>query len=342
MLLRSGFEYAAPYNTKPHTLVPLVIPSQLSPTQFYCCDCERDFKDENALNSHLRLSKAHRRGSGGKEKKKQTQENQAVKGNNKTWCSMCKKKFKKPASLSRHMASVRHNPLCNIECIADAKCQKRFNCPSGQLQHLESGTCVSGMTKAKLDAVIAINDPGRIITSVTEQWLLEENSSATSTSQTRSPILTPTSTEFFDSYPSSVMLTPTSTLSNTTDFHSMLISRLNTKHSSQKCPLCPASRIRKFRPHALRDHLSSSVHAQVSMPTLWPHPVSNEILFHCPYGLMGEGNNKPIKQFSTISGLAQHLESGACGGGKETFRRVVGEVEMQMMAMGFSGLKLLD
>lgn len=87
---------------------------------------------------------------------------------------------------------MRHNPLSDIKCVADAECKKQFNCPSAQLQHLESGKCVSGMTKPKLNATIAANDTGRIITSggVTAQWLLENNQSGTSTSQIWSPIET--------------------------------------------------------------------------------------------------------------------------------------------------------
>jgi hypothetical protein len=244
---------------------------------------------------------------------------------------------------------VRHNPLSNIKCLADTKCNKKFNCPSAQLHHLESGKCKSGMTKTKLNAAIAANDTGRIITSggVTTQWLLDDNSSATSTSQSRSPILTPTSTEFLDSYPPSAILTPTSTLSTSTNFHSILTLQPRTGSGSQRCPLCPPSRTRTFIPSALEQHLSSSVHAQASrlLPLSRPLPLSvpEEISFHCPRALIDEGSSKKaVKQFSTVSGLAQHLESGACNGGKATFRRMVEYVQQEMKGMGFGGLKLLS
>jgi hypothetical protein len=56
----------------------------------------------------------------------------------------------------------------------------------------------------------------------------------------------------------------------------------------------------------------------------WPSSVPDEISFHCPHAFIGEGSKKKaVRQFSTVSGLAQHLESGACNGGKVTFRRVV-------------------
>ncbi|KAH8593114.1 hypothetical protein B0O99DRAFT_689013 [Bisporella sp. PMI_857] len=199
------------------------------------------------------------------------------------------------------------------------------------------------MTKTKLNAAIAANDTERIITSggVTAQWLLEDNPSATSTSQIRSPIPTPTPTEFLDSYPPSSILTPTSTLSTSTNFHSMLTLWPRTRSSYQTCPICPPLRTRTFKPSALRQYLSSSVHAQVSMSL--PLSVPDEISFHYPRALVGEGSKKKVvRQFSTVSGLAQHLESGACDGGKVTFRRVVEYVQEEMKGMGFGGLKLLS
>jgi len=58
---------------------------------------------------------------------------------------------------------------------------------------------------------------------------------------------------------------------------------------------------------------------------------------------MGEGNKKKVvRQFSTVSGLAQHLESGACEGGKGTFKHVIEYVQDKMKDMGFGGLKLLS
>jgi len=71
--------------------------------------------------------------------------------------------------------------------------------------------------------------------------------------------------------------------------------------------------------------------------------VPDKISFYCPRALIGnESANKPLKQFSTVSGLAQHLESGACDRGKGTFRRVVEYVQEEMKGMGFGGLKLLS
>ncbi|KAJ8069836.1 hypothetical protein OCU04_000250 [Sclerotinia nivalis] len=196
------------------------------------------------------------------------------------------------------------------------------------------------MTKTKLNAAIAAIDTRRIITSggVTTQWLLEDNTSKTSTSQIQSPILTPTSSEFLDSYPPSAILTPTLTpsLSTSTNFYSMLLWP-RASYGYQTCPLCPLSSTRKFKHDALQQHLSSSIH-NLSLPL----SVLDEISFHCPRALMREESKKAVSQFSTMSGLAQHLESGACDEGKATLRRVVEYVQEEMKGMGFGELKLLS
>ncbi|TVY33154.1 hypothetical protein LOCC1_G008421 [Lachnellula occidentalis] len=322
---------------KSHSPVSAV--SLSSATQFRCCDCQRDCKSERALADHLRSRK------GVKNKQQKKKQNQQEEGSQKNGCKKCNVTFKNRGALTRHLTSVRHHPLSDIKCLADAKCKKQFNCPSGQLHHLESGKCVSGMTKTKLNAAIAAKDTGQIIASggATAKSLLEENPSvsASSTSQIRSPILTPTSTEFLDTYPPSAILTPTSTLSTETNFHSMLTIRLRPRVGFQTCPLCPSSRTRKFQESALQQHLSSSFHAQVSMSL--PLLVPDEISFHCPRTMMGEGSkNTPLKQFSTVSGLTQHLESGACDGGRGTFRRAVEYVQEEMKGMGLGRLKLLN
>lgn len=301
---------------KSHAPVPA---TTLCPTtHILCCDCEREFKDERAFADHLlhtndHAAWVHESRSDTNLNNKKTKQQQE-KGDKRPKCKRCRRTFKDQVALGQHLASVRHKPLSNIKCVAEAECKKRFNCPSAQLHHLESGRCVSGMTKSKLTAAIAANDKGRIITSrgVTEQWLVEDTVSASSTSPIQSPILTPTSTEFLGSYPPSAIRTPTSTLSTSTNFQFM--------HS------------------ALQQHLSSGIHAQLSISLLAP----DEISFHCPSALMSEETKKnAVRQFSTVSGLAQHLESGACDGGKGTLNRVVEYVQDEVKAMGYGRVKLL-
>lgn len=109
----------------------------------------------------------------------------------------------------------------------------------------------------------------------------------------------------------------------------------------KRCPICPPSRTRTFKPRALQQHLSSSVHAKVYLTLVQKTP--DEISFHCPLALMkGSSVKKPLKHFSTVSGLAQHIESGACHGGKETLRRAVEYLQNKMKTMGLGGVKLLN
>ena len=48
-----------------------------------------------------------------------------------------------------------------------------------------------------------------------------------------------------------------------------------------------------------------------------------------------------MKYFSTLSGLTQHLESGACEGGKATFLKAVVYVEERLNQLGLGDLRLL-
>ncbi|KAH6986916.1 hypothetical protein EDB80DRAFT_756122 [Ilyonectria destructans] len=187
-------------------------------------------------------------------------------------------------------------------------------------------TILLPITKAQLNAAIIKNDVNEIITTqASTKWLLEEDVSETSTSPVRSPLLTPTSTEFLDSYPPTAIHTP-----------------LGSPHSTgrKQCTICPPSRTRTFEPRALQQHLSSSVHAKVHLSLVQKTP--DEISFHCPLALMKGSMKKPLKHFSTVSGLAQHIESGAYHGGKETLRRAVEYLQNEMKAMSLGGLKLLN
>jgi hypothetical protein len=76
---------------------------------------------------------------------------------------------------------------------------------------------------------------------------------------------------------------------------------------------------------------------------LLPLLVPDKILFYCPRALISKGSKKKaVRQFSTVSGLAQHLESGAYDEGKVTFRRIVEYVQKEMKGIGFGALKLLS
>jgi len=68
---------------------------------------------------------------------------------------------------------------------------------------------------------------------------------------------------------------------------------------------------------AMKNHLSSTAHSPK--------------VFHCPLYFAGVEDDRKFSQlmryFSTLSGLMQHLESGACQGGRATFRTTVEYIE---------------
>lgn len=47
------------------------------------------------------------------------------------------------------------------------------------------------------------------------------------------------------------------------------------------------------------------------------------------------------RPFSTLGGLAQHLESGRCEGGVEIYTKAIAFVEDQLRRLGFADIKLL-
>jgi hypothetical protein len=66
-------------------------------------------------------------------------------------------------------------------------------------------------------------------------------------------------------------------------------------------------------------------------------------IFHCPITLLPEvksGVARKEKIFSTLTGLSQHLESGACHG-KGTFKLVFKYIEEQLNLLGLCGVHLL-
>jgi hypothetical protein len=296
------------------------------PNQFRCCDCKRDFNTEESLSQHLEDSPAHPRKTSQK----------------RTGCDMCRRTFHSRAALKQHKASIRHQPLCHIKCLASGKCKKRFDCLSAQLHHLDSGTCPSKKGKAQLNEVIEKNDVRGIITTQgSSMRLLEDDVSETSTSSRCSPLLTPTSTEFFETYPLP-MRSPNSDIPDISGLTEVINRRLGVVSGFTRCPLCPPRRTRTYGPKALQQHLSSSVHSKILLTTVI-RSIPNEISFHCPLALTKDSSTrKPPGNFPTVSGLAQHIESGACYGGKETLRRAVEYLQSEMKTLNLSGLKLLN
>ena len=102
-----------------------------------------------------------------------------------------------------------------------------------------------------------------------------------------------------------------------------------------KCPLCPSESRRLFKSlAALRKHMLSPI----------PHIPK---IYHCPdpelLGIVpSEGpRRKRQKNFATISALAQHVESGACQGGRSMFQAMVGFVNEKLVDVGMGDMKMI-
>lgn len=295
---------------------------------FHCCDCDRDFKNQRALDQHLEF-KDH---------------TYVKKAHECPECTECQREFPNQAALKKHQASLIHKPLSDLRCIASAKCKQRFSSPSALIHHLESGRCRSGLTRKELNQLVQRNDTDHQISSgPVERDLAEELqdrlSSLTLTSQVvrtpmssenSTPIMTPIS-ETGSGVPLSPYLGKMSPTLSPTD-----ILAIQTRSGSQNmglfCPLCP-ERPKPFLTLAgLEMHLSSSTHAPK--------------IFHCPSSLFpsgkGKGNHRgSTRHFSSLSGLTQHLESGACRGGKATLQKAMELLEGRLKNLGFEQIRLL-
>lgn len=305
-------------------------------TEFRCCDCDRSFVSSNALEQHLRC-KTHKRKANAHICQQCRQQYKSAgalaqhagehRRQTKAACQKCSRKFKSTDALEQHMNSVVHHPLGDIRCIFGASCGKTFSSPSALLHHLESGACSSGMSRAALNEIIVAHDEDRVITrpeGILHPMLAEVNksleSSSGSASSSRSTasgvmIATPSS-----DIVSSLALTPDSLTSRS--LMSDWVAAVS-QSSKNRCPFCPPSR-RPFRTKlALEDHLRSAAHSKP--------------IFFCPTSLMTQQSTKHAeRKFRTASGLAQHIESGACFGGAAVFSKAVRYLETQFRRFGLN------
>ena len=299
-------------------------------SQFRCCLCERDFVNGHALQQHLTY-KVHR----------EIPPTPATGFN----CDLCDRSFSSTTSLQQHKASPIHKPLASLECV-EPSCKTTFNCPSALIQHLESGKCCSGLNRQKLNSMVHKNDTERVITS--HQISLQTSSVppekcdsvSVLSSPTGTPILTPgtwshvgneddidlcslASENLQDLVQISLPLENLA-LDGTRRFNSIPLT----------CHICSAQgdHLRIFRTtKALEDHIGSPVHDIKA--------------FRCPQLLFPpqkSNASSPIKSFNTLSGLIQHLEAGACRGGRETFWKTMGFLRQGVLPLQWRGKLFLQ
>ncbi|KAF7918289.1 uncharacterized protein EAE98_009901 [Botrytis deweyae] len=138
-------------------------------TPYHCCDCGRDYTNQETLSYHccdcdevLRDHKFLRRHLSGKKHIRKVGVLKSKSSHNDPHnCNKCDETFQDKKQLRKHMSSHR-----DIPCPTGGKCNKMFAMPSALLNHLESGCCRSGMTRAKMHLLVSAHDPNRYITSV--------------------------------------------------------------------------------------------------------------------------------------------------------------------------------
>ncbi|KAH9222194.1 hypothetical protein DL95DRAFT_326446 [Leptodontidium sp. 2 PMI_412] len=333
-------------------------------TPHHCCDCGREYTNQETLSYHCFPTSRSSRNLPHK-------------------CNECDETFHGKKQLKRHMSS--HRSPRNIPCPTGGKCNKKFAMPSALLNHLESGCWSSGMTRAKMHQLAFAHDPNRYITSAeaVKSISSSEHISASQTSHlsdlvesssenppedqsTPLPLvsgddslrewsavgrgpLTLTTSDSDWSVISGAALTPAYSdnasewsfvsedlvhiSSNAFPFDVDLDTSSHRGIMSQerRCQLCGPNR-KPFRSvRAYQAHVNSAAHAPK--------------IFHCPLSFIPNVKLLDLsktRSFSTLAGLTQHLESGKCEGGLEMYNKVITFVEEQLELLGFSGLMLLS
>ncbi|KAL7788726.1 hypothetical protein V8C37DRAFT_387862 [Trichoderma ceciliae] len=295
--------------------------------EFRCCDCNKSFQTANALNAHL---------------KNKTHATPVAEPKTKPLrprCKDCDRTFNSDHSLRQHLKSTIHCPISDLTCMAGkiCGCDARFRSPSAMVAHMESGSCRSGMDRQKLNRLILVQDCDNVITNSSgifeyTGWAKLENGEE---STSCSGVMTP-STDSEET----VILTPSdSQLSLASIVERRLVGRASSRRESDCtelsepkflfCPLCPNTK----RPFSTRTGLEHHMRSPAHTPKM----------FHCPSilyeGISGKAKPK-MKQFSTVSGLVAHIESGACRGKKAGLRTVMEYMEERLDEMGIS-FKLL-
>lgn len=304
-------------------------------SEYKCCDCDLTFKNESKLKKHMKRPHV----TPGKTKKEQQPKETKEVGVVDTTCKQCQRTFKDSIALQMHTASVKHKPLSDLTCPLGTACERKFTSPSALLHHLESGNCPSGMNRQEVFRMIQACDTDGIIHSAP---ILTPSSSSISSSGTLLLDSEPWTTCSDDGSAWS-LLTPTASHSDIDDDsdqwsllgssqHSLTPSRSTTSELPQtlRCPLCPRTRKPFSNALAFRQHVNSSAHAPK--------------LYHCPKNLVsmiGGGKGGQKRQFSTLSGLSQHLEAGACKGGKKAFKICIDIIQERLEQLGFGGIKVL-
>ncbi|KAH7335095.1 hypothetical protein BKA66DRAFT_381895, partial [Pyrenochaeta sp. MPI-SDFR-AT-0127] len=282
--------------------------TEVHASEFRCCNCDISFKDIHALNAHM-ASRAHRKPLQEKPIKKESKAQQTIAPcSHERTCEECKRTFKTSQALQHHLDSVKHKPLSALNCPVGKGCRENFTTPSALLHHLESGTCQSGMDRDDIYHMVQLCDKDRRIHNLPTLTPATSSTASPSCPSPRSGVSLDNSIEW-------------SVLSLEGSASDDRVVRPNLR-----CPLCPTNRKSFATPQALQQHMDSPAHS--------------DKVYHCPSDMRLVGPSKAAKmgkrerQFTSLSGLAQHLESGACYGGKQTFLYCIDLIQRQLGHLG--------
>ncbi|KAH7402403.1 hypothetical protein BKA66DRAFT_435829 [Pyrenochaeta sp. MPI-SDFR-AT-0127] len=311
----------------------------LHASEFKCCDCDISFQNASALNAHMEQPRHRRPAQQTLTPKKKAATPKVVKD---IKCNQCQRAFSSSESLKQHQESVKHKPLSNLSCPLGKGCRGKFTTPSALIHHLESGKCKSGMNREEIY---------RMVQSCDTDGMIHSRPALTSSISSSSLIYTPSigtqsSAISFDTESEWSLLTPTPSQGSVEDsleqWSLLGDSQISLDGSlsidaaflpTLQCPLCPKKRKKFANALALQHHMDSPAHAPK--------------LYHCPTNLFVSTSNKKEAQkrkerhFSTLSGLSQHLESGACRGGKRAFLQCIGLIQDRLEQLGFGGIRVL-
>ncbi|KAK6440058.1 hypothetical protein LTR95_003722 [Oleoguttula sp. CCFEE 5521] len=177
---------------------------QKTSNHLFCLEHDLDFTCANALIQHLRED-AH---IGSFE------------------CTTCDRAFKTEIALNDHLDSIGHacvteaaarqilnakDAVTNLERHEEEQCTGVFTSPSALLFHLGSNTCKSGMTRNKLNTVVAKYHVNGHITGANSTGSLTANENGRVLDATTLPASVPTPDSLSISDASGVVLTPSNT-----------------------------------------------------------------------------------------------------------------------------------
>jgi hypothetical protein len=314
--------------------------TEVHASEFRCCNCDISFEDMHALNAHMMRS-VHRKPVQQNPPKK-AKETTAVITENEV-CTECQRTFESSQALQQHCESVKHKPLSSLSCPIGQGCRGIYTSPSALLHHLESGKCKSGMNRDEISRIVQASDHDNIIHSPPA---LAPSTPLTFSSYNTTPP-SELSMDSLDDQSDWSLLTPSpsqGSLEGSLAQWSLLedrqilfeggISVDTMVRAKLHCSLCPKGSKSFVTREALEQHMDSPVHCAK--------------IYHCPSNIFpnasskAQKQSKKEKQFSTLSGLTQHLESGACHGGKRTFFYCIDLIQSRLEQMGFGGMRLLS